>query len=199
MKDKIVAKASELFLKLGFKSITMDDIADEMCISKKTIYKYFCNKEMLIAESTQSMHQTVHNTINTIMKQNYNPIQESFEIRAMFQEMFKIADSSPLYQLKRHYPEIYQDLITREVSECNRFLRQNIEKGIHDGWYRKEIEIDSYVKFYYSLIFSIKDGTSKESDSQKLELLALEYHIRAMATEKGLSELEFYISKFKMS
>ena len=52
MKDKIIAKASEMFLKLGFKSITMDDIAGEMCISKKTIYKYFCNKEVLIQEST---------------------------------------------------------------------------------------------------------------------------------------------------
>ena len=46
MKEKIMAKASELFLKLGFKSITMYDIAGEMCISKKTIYKYFCNKEV---------------------------------------------------------------------------------------------------------------------------------------------------------
>jgi TetR/AcrR family transcriptional regulator, biofilm operon repressor len=48
MKDKITSKATELFLKLGFKSVTMDDIAGEMCISKKTIYKYFCNKELLI-------------------------------------------------------------------------------------------------------------------------------------------------------
>ena len=47
MKEKIMAKASELFLKLGFKSITMDDIAGEMCISKKTIYKYFCKKKRM--------------------------------------------------------------------------------------------------------------------------------------------------------
>ena len=52
MKDKIISKATELFLKLGFKSVTMDDIATEMCISKKTIYKFFCNKEILIVEST---------------------------------------------------------------------------------------------------------------------------------------------------
>ena len=48
MKDKIINKATEMFLKLGFKSVTMDDIACEMCISKKTIYKYFQNKEVLI-------------------------------------------------------------------------------------------------------------------------------------------------------
>ena len=38
MKDKIINIATNLFLKLGFKSVTMDDIACEMCISKKTIY-----------------------------------------------------------------------------------------------------------------------------------------------------------------
>ncbi len=53
MKDKIINKAKEMFLKLGFKSITMDDIACEMCISKKTIYKYFSNKDTLIEESIQ--------------------------------------------------------------------------------------------------------------------------------------------------
>ena len=56
MKDKIISKASDLFMKLGFKSVTMDDIAGEMCISKKTIYKYFCNKEILIEESTALVH-----------------------------------------------------------------------------------------------------------------------------------------------
>ena len=48
MKEKIIKKATDMFLKLGFKSVTMDDIACEMCISKKTIYKYFSNKEKLI-------------------------------------------------------------------------------------------------------------------------------------------------------
>ena len=53
MKDKIIKKATDMFLKLGFKSVTMDDIACEMCISKKTIYKYFSNKETLIEEGTE--------------------------------------------------------------------------------------------------------------------------------------------------
>ena len=95
MKEKIMAKASELFLKLGFKSITMDDIAGEMCISKKTIYKYFCNKEVLIEESTEVMHKEVHQSINAIEQQNYNVIQENFEIRKMFKEMFNAGDTSP--------------------------------------------------------------------------------------------------------
>ncbi len=194
MKEKITAKASELFLKLGFKSITMDDIAGEMCISKKTIYKYFCNKEVLVEESTAMMHKAIHQIIETIIAQNHNPIKENFEIRKMFKEMFKTTDSSPLYQLKKHYPEIHHKVITEEISECNRFIRQNIERGIEQGLYRKDINIDSYIKFYYTLIFSINETTMLESEAQKLELEALEYHTRALATEKGITELENQLS-----
>ena len=102
MKDKIINKASEMFLKLGFKSVTMDDIAGEMSISKKTIYKYFCNKELLIEESTATVHKEIHEIINTIISKNYNAIEENFEIRKMFKEMFKSSDNSPVYQLKKH-------------------------------------------------------------------------------------------------
>ena len=102
MKEKIISKASELFLKLGFKSITMDDIAADMCISKKTIYKYFCNKEVLIEESTTMVHKQIHESINTIICLNHNAIEENFEIRKMFKEMFKVSDTSPVYQLKKH-------------------------------------------------------------------------------------------------
>jgi AcrR family transcriptional regulator len=195
MKDKIVSKATDLFLKLGFKSVTMDDIAGEMCISKKTIYKYFCNKEVLIEESTEMIHKTVHEVINTISAKEYNAIEENFEIRKMFKEMFQATDTSPLYQLKKHYPEIYHKVMNRELDECSMCFKQNIEKGIDQDLYRKDLDIDIYVKFYYSLIFSIKENTSSERESTKLELQALEYHTRAMATPKGIAELERQLSK----
>lgn len=194
MKDKIITKASEMFLKLGFKSITMDDIAGEMCISKKTIYKYFCNKELLVEESTAMVHKAVHQIIDSIVAQNYNAIQENFEIRKMFKEMFKSSDTSPIYQLKKHYPEIYEKVISREIDECNKCFRQNIDKGIEQGLYRKDINVDTYIKFYYTLIFSINETTILESEAQKLELEALEYHTRALATEKGIAELQKQLS-----
>ncbi|WP_269221572.1 TetR/AcrR family transcriptional regulator [Flavobacterium sp. IMCC34518] len=195
MKEKIISKASDLFLKLGFKSVTMDDIACEMCISKKTIYKYFCNKEVLIEESTEMVHKEVHGIIDTIVAKNYNAIEENFEIRKMFKEMFQATDTSPLYQLKKHYPDIYQKVMSREIEECNLCFKQNIEKGIVQELYRKDLNTDVYVKFYYSLIFSIKENTISERESTKLELEALEYHTRAMATPKGIIELENQLQK----
>ena len=190
MKEKIIAKATDLFMKLGFKSVTMDDIAGEMCISKKTIYKYFCNKELLIAETTEIVHTAIHQSIDTIVAKNHNAIEENFEIRRMFKEMFNSADTSPAYQLKKHYPEIYEAVMSREINECNAVFKQNIVQGIQQGLYRKNIQIDTYVGFYYTLIFSIHGNTSSEKESNNKELQALEYHTRAMATANGIIELE---------
>lgn len=193
MKTKIIEKASELFLKLGFKSVTMDDLACEMCISKKTIYKYFSNKEILIEESTAIMHKEIHTMILGIIENKHNAIEENFEIRKKFKEMFKTSETSPIYQLKKHYPEIHGKMIAREINECSSLFRQNIEKGIQQKLYRENIDIENYVRFYYELIFSIHGNTRSEKEAKELELIALEYHTRAMATPAGVIELEKHL------
>ena len=190
MKEKIIKKATDMFLKLGFKSVTMDDIACEMCISKKTIYKYFHNKEVLIVEATDFVHQNIHVTIDEIISRNYNAIEENFEIRKMLKSFFQTSDNSPVYQLKRHYPEIYEKMMDNEIEDCNSMFKQNIEKGITQGLYRSNLDIDNIVQFYYTLVFTIKENTQSESAALKKEILALEYHTRAIATPKGIEELE---------
>ena len=190
MKDKIIKKATDMFLKLGFKSVTMDDIACEMCISKKTIYKYFSNKEKLIEEGTEVIHQKIHKLMDEIIAKNYNAIAENFEMRKMFKEMFQSFDHSPAYQLKKHYPEIYQKMMANEIEDCSYVFRQNIEKGITEGLYRPETDIEVAVRFYYTLIFSINENTPLEKEAYELESKALEYHTRAIGTSKGILELE---------
>ncbi len=193
MKDKIINKAKEMFLRLGFKSITMDDIACEMCISKKTIYKYFSNKDVLIEQSVELVHKEVHETIDKIVSKNFNAIEENFEIKRMFREMFRSAESSPIYQLKKHYPEVYAKALSTQIEVCETCFRDNILKGINEGLYRENLDVDNYVKFYYTLIFNINENTMLEKDAHELEVKALEYHIRAMATLAGIIELEKHL------
>ena len=194
MKDKIINKAKEMFLRLGFKSITMDDIACEMCISKKTIYKYFSNKDVLIEQSVELVHKEVHETIDQIVSKNFNAIEENFEIKRMFREMFRSAESSPIYQLKKHYPEVYEKALSAQIDVCETCFRDNILKGINEGLYRENLDVDNYVKFYYTLIFNINENTMLEKDAHELEVKALEYHIRAMATLAGIIELEKHLN-----
>lgn len=195
MKEKIIAKAGELFLKIGFKSITMDDIASEMCISKKTIYKYFCTKEILIEESVQMIHKQIQELLYEAMSKNYNAIEENFEIKRMFTELFKSSETSPIYQLRKHYPEIYKNALKFQLDACEFCFRQNIEKGIKTKLYRDDLNIEAYVKFYYYLISNINENTASENEANALEMEALKYHTRAMATAEGIIELEKQLKK----
>lgn len=193
MKEQIISKSKDMFLKLGFKSVTMDDIASEMGISKKTIYKYFSNKDDLIENTIELAHKEVQEIIAIIDEQGFNAIEDNFEMKRMFREMFKGADTSLLYQLKKHYPDIYEKVNIVQIDILSVCFRKNIIKGIKEGLYREDVNIDEYVKFYQILIFNINENTLLEKDSHILEHKALEYHIRAMATLAGIIELEKHL------
>lgn len=81
MKQKILIKATEMYLSLGFKSVTMDDIAAEMGISKKTIYQYYENKSDLILDAALFLFEAINSGIDQIFGLNLNPIEELFEIK----------------------------------------------------------------------------------------------------------------------
>ena len=196
MKEKIMARASEMFLKLGFKSITMDDIATAMCISKKTIYKYFNNKEVLIAESTLLMNQKVKQIVADIQSENYNAIEENFKLHQTLKGLLQSTENSPLYQLKKHYSQIYNKVTKKEFEDILSYLQQNITKGIEQGYYRAELSNEYYSQLYFLLSFSINENTKSEKEARILKVAALEYHIRAMATPKGITELERQLSIF---
>ncbi|MDP3313617.1 TetR/AcrR family transcriptional regulator [Lutibacter sp.] len=193
MKCEILQKAGEIFLKLGFKSVTMDDIANELAISKKTIYKHFKNKEELVDETTVHLHDIMHKSVLCICEKGFNAIQENFEIKKMFKDLMKNSDDSPIYQLKKFYPKTYTRMMEKEFSMFKDCILNNIEKGIEEGLYRKEIDKDLTTKFYFSLAMSVHDSslyTYNKNTLNKLETNVLEYHTRAIATLKGLQILE---------
>ncbi|WP_408023658.1 TetR/AcrR family transcriptional regulator [Tenacibaculum sediminilitoris] len=202
MKDKIIDKAGEMFLTLGFKSATMDDIAKELGVSKKTLYKYFPNKTALVDASTEAVHNTISEAIDKVKSQNYNAVEEEFAVKAIFKEMFKNAKTSPMYQLKKYYPETYTKLAEREVCmfrDCN---IDNLEKGVNQGLYRAEIKSDLLVNFYFTLVFGVFESELYSNDMQEvmqMEYEILEYHIRAIATEKGVKELEKQLKNINLN
>uniref|UniRef100_UPI003563392F TetR/AcrR family transcriptional regulator n=1 Tax=Mariniflexile sp. TaxID=1979402 RepID=UPI003563392F len=79
MRDQIILKSRELFLTLGFKSVTMDDIANTLGISKKTIYVHFSNKTKLVEAVTYELFETVCEGIDGICNTSKNPIQELYD------------------------------------------------------------------------------------------------------------------------
>ena len=101
LKDLIIEKSRELFLTIGFKSVTMDHIAQDMGISKKTIYNYFKNKMELVNSVTNNLFVSITQGVNQIKKDSQDPISELYDIKLFLIKFLKGEKTSPLYQLQK--------------------------------------------------------------------------------------------------
>ncbi|SFW48343.1 transcriptional regulator, TetR family [Cellulophaga fucicola] len=188
MKEKILEKASDLFLTLGYKSVTMDDLANELGMSKKTIYTYFDNKTKLIEESTSHLFCNITKGINNICALNHNPIEEMFEIRKYIVSNLKDESSSPIYQLQKYYPKIHQSLKKEQFGFMQKCVIANLKEGIELGLFRKNLDTEFISRIYFSGMTAIKDDDFFPPEKfSKIKLMDnyLEYHLRGIVTIKG--------------
>ena len=196
MKEKIVIKSTELFLNLGFKSVTMDDIATEMGISKKTIYVYYKNKTELVEAVTFHLFDTICVGIDAIFEKYTNPIEELYDIKMYVMHHLKNEKTSPQYQLKKYYTEIHDILRKKQFSKMHESVSLSLKRGIETGVFRPSINIDFISRMYFNGMTGIKDESIFPSSLfQMAELMGdyLEYHLRAIVTEKGMAILTKFI------
>ena len=149
MKQKILEKSKELFLNLGFKSVTMDEIANALGVSKKTIYKYFTNKTSLVDAVTGFMFDTICNSIDEICARKLNPIDELFFIKRAVLDHLNDEKSSPVYQLQKYYPKIYASLKQKQFHMMHETIQDNLERGIQSGLFRESIDKDFISRMYF--------------------------------------------------
>ena len=197
MKEKILIKATDMFLSYGFKSVTMDDIANKMGISKKTIYTHYANKTKLVEESTLNLFHFIIAGINDIIELQKNPIEELYDIKKFVMKHLKDEKSSPQYQLQKYYPKIYETLREKEYEIMFDCVVDNVKRGLELGIYRDNINVDFVSKIYYSGAFAIKDNSlfpNTEFKMTDLEDYFLEYHIRGIVTPKGRKVLNKIIN-----
>jgi AcrR family transcriptional regulator len=197
MKNAIISKSEELFLTYGFKSVTMDDIANALGISKKTIYIHFSNKNELIKAVTLSVLENIRSGIDKIAEVAIDPIQELYEIKLFVMNYLKNEKVSPQYQLKKYYPKIYEDLQVLQFEKMHSSVENSLRKGVTTGLFRKDIDIDFISRLYFNGMSAIRDNSIfPEHMFTKNYLMEsyLDYHLRAIVTNKGLSLLNKYTS-----
>lgn len=188
MKEQVLEKATELFLTLGVKSVTMDDLANEMGISKKTIYTHFENKTKLIEEITAHLFCSISAGIDTICALDKNPIEELLEIKKFVMQHLRDEKSSPQYQLQKYYPKIYASIRTKQYEMMQHCVVNNVKKGIGMGIYRENLNVDFVSRIYFSGVISIKDHLLFPQEifaTNKLQDDFLEYHLRGIITPEG--------------
>ncbi|MGB5418996.1 TetR/AcrR family transcriptional regulator [Algibacter sp.] len=197
MREKIKQKAAEMFLTLGFKSVTMDDIAQEMGISKKTIYVHFSNKTKLVEAVTFEVFESICEGIDGICNTSPNPIQELYDIKLFVMQYLKNEKESPQYQLKKYYPQIYQRLHVKQFEKMHGSVKLSLQKGIELKLFRSNINIDFISRMYFTGSTSIKDSNFFPPEIYDMDYLLesyLEYHLRAIVTENGIQLLNKFIT-----
>jgi AcrR family transcriptional regulator len=198
MRKKIIYKSSELFLTLGFKSVTMDDIANTMGISKKTIYVHFNNKTKLVEAVTFTLFENICNGIDCICTEATNPIQELYDIKMFVLQHLKNEQASPIYQLKKYYPVIHDALKSKQFEKMHQSVSDSLKKGIKTEVFRSNIDVEFIARLYFNGMTGIKDEIIFPREKFNMEYLIenfLEYHLRAIVTEKGFEILHKYITK----
>jgi len=188
MREKILHKATDLFLTLGFKSVTMDDLANDMGISKKTIYSHFKNKTELVEECTLSVFEAISQGIDFICSQGKNPIEELYEIKKFAMRHLKDEKASPQYQLQKYYPKIYHTIKQKQFEIMKDCVVDNVRRGIELGIYRPALDINFVARIYFSGVTSVKDHTLfpvEEFPTTRLMDDYLEYHLRGIVTPEG--------------
>lgn len=193
MKNKILETAAEMFLNLGFKSVTMDDIAKEIGVSKKTIYTHFKNKTSLVEEVTNSMFCVISEGIGLIHEQQKNPIKELYEVKHFVMTYLKDEKSSPQYQMQKYYPKIYKVLKRKQFEFMQECIKENLSRGINQGLFRENIDIDFIARIYFNGMLGIKDHELFPLKNFSMNTLMnnyLEYHLRGICSEKGQKELD---------
>ncbi|MEM1259753.1 MAG: TetR/AcrR family transcriptional regulator [Bacteroidota bacterium] len=188
MKTDILNKATDLFLTLGFKSVTMDDLAHEMGISKKTIYSHFENKTKLVEEATMQLFWEISDGIDKIVTLKKNPIEELYEIKKFVMARLKDEKASPQYQLQKYYPKLCETLRKKEFDVMQNCIVHNIKRGMEKGIYRENLNIQFVSRIYFSGAISLGDEDLFPNfmfTKVKLEDYFLEYHLRGIVTPKG--------------
>ena len=138
-KQKILESAGKLILKYGVKSMTMDDIARELGISKKTLYLYVEDKNDLIKQVIELDMKLDHDAICSIVDRKLNAIDENFEIfKSIIQNVGNVPPNI-LYDLKKYHPEAYEMHKNFMWTFSKQCIEDNLKKGILEGYYRQDI------------------------------------------------------------
>ena len=200
LKDAIVAKAEEVFLRYGFRSVTMDDLSREMGISKKTLYQVFANKDDLVAAVIDRHEAAEWEMIQSIHASAKDPIEELLRIVQFFQELLRQMSPFVLYDLQKYHREVWQKSLEADRKRKLDMILDNLHRGISTGLYRDDFTPGAIARLHLAHMETCvnigEDNTQEECapDFEKWVLEMMILYIRGIASPKGLQLLQQYLN-----
>lgn len=191
-KMNILQGASAMFLRYGIKSVTMDDIAREIGISKKTLYQYVENKADLIEQAMQIFIDEEKDMIVQIHERADDAIHEMVILTKHITQMLREMPIGLIYDLQKYYRKCWEMMDSYKRTHLYGVIKTNIDRGIEQGVYRGDINSDIIAKLYVGKTSAITNEDIFPLRNYKKDILFrqyISYHLHGIASSKGLKLL----------
>ncbi len=138
---ELIASVAQLFMRLGIKSLTMDEIARQLGVSKKTLYKYASDKKELVSKAVQlAIDEEESLPYPKCTKQNGTAIDKIFAINTMVSEKLQSIQPAVIFDMQKYYPEAWAIMEEHKSVFIHNQIKENLAEGIKQGLYRRQHE-----------------------------------------------------------
>lgn len=190
---EIIPRAFEYFMQYGFKTFTMDDLAHNLGISKKTLYEQFASKQILVDACLDYALEMSCKRTELFLAGEGSVIENIFMGQKEIENFFNMKSGRPLWELKRYFPKTYERMDVASAKSDALFIDQLIEKGLKEGFFRENINIKFYKQFYTQVqrLRSFEEAFDERNfPFWETVYTMMEYLFRIIVNEKGMKELE---------
>jgi|ERR1700761_642228 len=193
--ERIIIGGEQLFLEAGIKSVTMDDIAKHLGMSKKTIYQFFKDKNELVMALCRRRIQEDEQQMNELISKSANVIEEMIAMMKCSEEIFSRINPITIHDMQKYHPDawkIFQDFKADVVVHT---LEELLNKGIKQGYIRPDIDVRILAIMRVAQVelgFNAKVFPTAEFNTWRVQQQFLEHFNFGICTLKGYKLLNQY-------
>lgn len=192
-KKDFLMQAASVYMRLGIKSVTMDEMARQLGMSKKTIYTFVKDKNDLVEQCLDLTHKNEECAIHDICCAHDNAIDELLAVGELISSSIKSIHPSIFFDLKKYHPTVMQKFDANKNKFIKPTVVKNYEKGKEQGLYRENLNSEILADMYLLFIDVLFKGELVQDHKLSYHEIYSEYfryHIRGLASDKGLKYLQ---------
>jgi len=194
-KLRILEKATIHFMRYGIRSVSMDDIANQLGMSKKTIYQYFSDKEQLVDAVMQEEEKRMHNDCTRCRDASADAVEEMFLAMDQITHQFSQMNPVILYDMEKFHPVVYQRFMRMKNNFLYGVICDNIRRGIQEGFYRSELDVETIGRYRLESMMLPFNMTVYPPGKYNLAQVAreiMEHFLFGLATSQGYKLIQKY-------
>lgn len=197
-KERIIKEARGLFFRLGIRSVTMDDIAAQVGMSKKTLYQHFVDKDALVDDLVEGEVGLMQDETMACINSSANAIEEIFISMEMANKHFTKMNPMVLFDLHKFHFKSFQKFMDHKNTFLIKVIMDNLKRGIAEGLYRADTKIDIMAKYRLQMLmlpFDMEAYPPMQYNLIDVSNAMIENFLYGLSTEKGYQLIEKYKSE----